>query len=126
MGKKQRKKYETTIRVRPLETPDFDFFLESLFMSKKNIFLPKLACTFLNEMKKHKDIEFFERYKWIDFCKKNNITKTTYYTMINKMIGVGIIEIKNKEYYVKSDRAEIFFDKLSISIKKNKRKKQEV
>ncbi|MCK5177707.1 MAG: hypothetical protein KAQ92_08330 [Candidatus Aenigmarchaeota archaeon] len=116
------KKYKTTITVCPLKEPNFDFFLESLYRGKQNIILPSLAKDFLKKMD-HKDSkDYFERERWCDYCKDKNISKTTYYTMINKLVGVGMIEVEEKKYYVKSKRAEIFFDGLSISIKKYRKK----
>ncbi|MCK5039902.1 MAG: hypothetical protein KAR87_02965 [Candidatus Aenigmarchaeota archaeon] len=122
MEKKNPKKYETTIIVKPLEEPDFDFFLELLYRSRKNMLLPSLAREFLNEMEHENSSPYFERDRWTDYCRRKNISKTTYYTMINKLVGVGMLEVEEKKYYVKSDRAEVFFDKLSISIKKHRKK----
>ena len=122
MKKGKGKKYETTIIVRPLEEPDFDFFLELLYRGKKNPILPHLARGFLDEMEHDNSKPYFEREKWTEYCRDKNISKTTYYTMINKLVGVGMLEVEEKKYYVQSNRAEVFFDKLSISIKKHRKK----
>ena len=123
MKKRKAKKYETTIIVRPLEEPDFDFFLELLYRGKKNLILPQLAKVFLDEMEHKHSKPYFEREKWTEYCRNKNISKTTYYTMINKLVGVGLLELEEKKYYIKSNRAEVFFDKLSVSIKKQRKKK---
>ena len=107
--------------MRPLEEPNFDFFLELLYRGK-NLILPHLARGFLDEMEHDDSKPYFEREKWTEYCRDKNISKTTYYTMINKLVGVGMLEVKEKKYYVVSDRAEVFFNKLSISIKKHRKK----
>jgi len=110
------KRYQTTIAVRPRETPDFESLLQLLFHGKKNLDLPEHAMKFLKKLREKGERGRFPRRNWEKYCIENGISKTTYYTMINKLIGVGLIEPAERDFYKLSNRAEKFFSSLATAI----------
>ncbi|MCK4967422.1 MAG: hypothetical protein KAS12_00075 [Candidatus Aenigmarchaeota archaeon] len=111
------KRYQTTITIKPLETPDFESLLQLLYRGSKNPDLPDHAHRFLKELRSAGETGRFERAKWQEYCTVHEISKTTYYTMINKLLGVGLIEVIERDYYKLSNRSERFFDALILSIR---------
>ena len=111
------KRYQTTITIKPLETPDFESLLQLLYRGTKNPNLPDHAHRFLKELRSAGERGRFERAKWLEYCTAHEISKTTYYTMINKLLGVGLIEVIERDYYKLSNRSEHFFEAMILSIK---------
>jgi len=114
---KKPKRYQTTITVKPLETPDFESLLQLLYRGTKNPDLPEHAHRFLKELRSQGDDGRFERAKWQAYCDSHDISKTTYYTMINKLLGAGLIEVIERDFYKLSSRSERFFEALLLSIR---------
>ena len=114
---KKSKRYQTTITIKPLETPDFESLLQLLFRGTKNPDLPEHALKFLKGLRSAGEHGRFERAKWEEYCTANNISKTTYYTMINKLIGLGLIEVVERDFYKLSNRSERFFEAIILSIR---------
>ena len=117
MDAKKPRRYHTTISVKPLETPDFESRLGLLYRGAKNVMLPDHAHTFLKELRKKGNKGVFDRSEWDKYCKEHNMSKTTYYTMINKLIGMGLIEITERDFYKLSNRCERFFENLTLAVK---------
>lgn len=114
---KKPKRYSTTIDVKPLETPDFESLLGYLYRGKKNVMLTDHAHTFLKELREKGEGGLYDRAKWEEYCKEHKISKTTYYSMINKLIGMGLIEVKDRDYYKLSNRCERFFESIVVAVK---------
>lgn len=111
------KRYQTTIAVKPMELPDFESLLQLLYRGTKNPQLPEHAMQFLKDLRAKGPDGRFRRASWEEYCQKKNISKTTYYTMINKLIGCGLIEPIERDFYRLSNRAEHFFNSIATSIK---------
>lgn len=111
------KRYQTTMAVKPMELPDFESLLQLLYRGTKNPQLPDHAIEFLKELRDKGSEGRFTRSNWEEYCKKHDITKTTYYTMINKLVGCGLIETVDRDFYRLSNRAEHFFSSIANSIK---------
>ena len=110
------KRYQTTIAVRPLDIPDFESLLQLLYRGKKNLDLPEHAMKFLKNLREKGEKGRFARQDWDKYCRENNLSKTTYYTMINKLIGVGLIEPAEHDFYKLSNRSERFFSTIAMSV----------
>ncbi|MBW6451290.1 MAG: hypothetical protein K0B02_00985 [DPANN group archaeon] len=117
MDTKKPRRYHTTISVKPLETPDFESLMSLLYRGSKNVMLPDHAYTFLKELRQKGNNGVFDRSNWDIYCKEHNISKTTYYSMINKLIGIGLIETKERDYYKLSNRCERFFESIVLAVK---------
>lgn len=116
MGRKISARYKTTILVKPLDVCDFESLLQLLYHGPKNLDLPDHALTFLKELRALGPLGRFNRSNWNEYCSAHNLSRTTYYTMINKLLGVGLIEVVDRDYYKLSNRCEKFFVSLSNSV----------
>ena len=116
MGRKISARYRTTIVVKPLESPDFESLLQILYHGPKNLDLPEHALNFLKKLRALGPSGRFERSQWSKYCIENNISRTTYYSMINKLLGIGLIEVTDRDYYKLSNRCEKFFSSISESV----------
>ncbi len=116
MGRKASSRYQTTILVKPLDACDFESLLQLLYHGPKNLDLPEHALTFLKELRALGSQGRFDRSCWSKYCDEHNITRTTYYTMINKLLGVGLIEVVERDYYKLSNRCEKFFSAIVGSV----------
>lgn len=116
MGRKASSRYQTTILVKPLDACDFESLLQLLYHGPKNLDLPEHALTFLKELRALGLQGRFDRSKWSEYCEGHGISRTTYYTMINKLLGVGLIEVVERDYYKLSNRCEKFFSAIVGSV----------
>ncbi len=116
MGRKASSRYHTTVLVKPLDASDFESLLQLLYHGPKNLDLPDHALTFLKELRALGPMGRFDRSCWSKYCDEHNLSRTTYYTMINKLLGVGLIEVVERDYYKLSNRCERFFSTISDAV----------
>ena len=116
MGRKASLRYQTTILVKPLDACDFESLLQLLYHGPKNLDLPEHALTFLKELRALGPRGRFDRSFWSKYCDEHGLSRTTYYTMINKLLGVGLIEVVERDYYKLSNRCEKFFSAIGGSV----------
>ncbi|MFH1126759.1 MAG: hypothetical protein ABIG84_08160 [archaeon] len=125
MGRKISARYQTTILVKPLVAADFELLLQLLYHGPKNLDLPDHALAFLKELRALGSQGRFERSNWDKYCEAHNISRTTYYTMVNKLLGIGLIEVIDRDYYKLSNRCERFFSAIVGSVNAFMAKKEQ-